>query len=83
MIEEKNSKAVEALETIELIEGEPTKVTKVGISLDPSTKEEIVRFLRKNLDILVWSHEDMPSIFEDIIQHRLNINPKKKKKRQV
>ena len=38
MIEEKNLEVVEALKTIELVEGEPTKVTKVGMSLDPSTK---------------------------------------------
>ena len=82
MIEEKNSKVVEALETIKLVEGEPTKVTKVGMSLDPSMKEEIVRFLRKNLDIFAWSHEDMPSIFENIIQHRLNVNPKRKQVQQ-
>ena len=56
MIEEKNSEVVEALETIKLVEGEPTKVTKVGMSLDPSMKEEIVKFLRKNLDIFAWSH---------------------------
>jgi len=35
MIKEKNSKVVKALETIELVEGELTKVTKVGASLDP------------------------------------------------
>ena len=56
MIEEKNSEVVETLETIKLVEGEPTKVTKVGMSLDPSMKEEIVKFLRKNLDIFAWSH---------------------------
>ena len=56
MIDEKNSEVVEALETIKLVEREPTKVTKVGMSLDPSMKEEIVKFLRKNLDIFAWSH---------------------------
>lgn len=47
MIKEKSSEAVEALETIELAEGESTKVTNVGLSLDPLMKEEIVKFLRK------------------------------------
>ena len=51
MIEEKNLEAVQALETIKLVKGKPKKVTTVGTSLDPSTKEKIVRFLRKNLDI--------------------------------
>ena len=51
MIEEKSSEVVEALETIELVEGEPMKETNVGTSLGPSTKEEIVKFLKENLYI--------------------------------
>ena len=82
MIEEKNLEAVQALETIKLVKGKPKKVTTVGTSLDPSTKEKIVRFLRKNLDIFAWSHEDMPSFFKDIIQHHLNVNPKRKQVQQ-
>ena len=67
MIEEKNSEPVEAVETIGLVEGEAKKVTKVGTSLSPKTKEEIIKFLKENLEVLAWSHEDMPSIPEDII----------------
>ena len=51
MIEEKNSEAVEALEIVELVEREPMKIMKVGMSLDPLTKEEIAKFLKKNLDV--------------------------------
>ena len=47
IIEEKNSEAAEALETIEPVEGELTKVTKIGMNLDPSVKEEIVKFLKE------------------------------------
>ena len=78
MIEEKNSEAVEALETIELVEGESSKVTKVRTSLDPSTKGEIVKFLKENLDVFAWNHEDMPNISKDIIQHCLNVDPERK-----
>lgn len=35
---------LEALETIELVEGEPTKTTKVGTNLDISTREKIIGF---------------------------------------
>ena len=51
MIEEKNLEAVEALETIKLVERELMKITKVRMSLDPLTKEEIAKFLKKNLDV--------------------------------
>ena len=67
MIKEENSEAIEALEAIELVEGESTKVTKVGTSLDPSMKGEIGKFLKENLNVFVWSHEDMLGISYDII----------------
>ena len=53
---------MEALETIKLVEREPMKVTNVGTSLDTLTREEIVKFLKENLYIFAWSHEDMPGI---------------------
>ena len=42
---------MEKLETIELVEGDPTKTTKVGTSLSTQTKKEIVNFLKDNLDV--------------------------------
>ena len=41
----------EKLETIELVEGDPTKITQVGTNLSPQTKKEIVSFLKDNLDV--------------------------------
>lgn len=54
------------------------KTTKVGMNLGLSTSLKIVGFLKENLDVLVWSHEDMPGILADIIQHHLNVNLKRK-----
>ena len=51
MIEEKTLEVMEALETIKLVEGEPTKTTKVGTNLNPLTKEKIISFLKNNLDM--------------------------------
>ena len=39
MIEEKSLEIVEALETVELMEGEPMKVTNIGTSLDLAMKK--------------------------------------------
>lgn len=39
MIEERTSEVMETLKTIELVEGESTKVTKVGTNLAISTRE--------------------------------------------
>lgn len=51
MFEEKSSEVVEALEIIELIEGDSTKITKVWMSLDSLMKEKMIKFLKENLDI--------------------------------
>ena len=67
MIEEKTLEIVEKLETIELVEGDPTKTTQVGMSLNLQIKKEIINFLRSNLDLFAWSYEDIPGIPTDII----------------
>ena len=61
-----------------MVEGDPTKTTQVRTSLNPKIKEEIISFLKDDLDVFTWSHEDMPSISANVIQHRLNVDPEKK-----
>lgn len=78
MIKEENLEAIEALETIELVKGELTKVTKVWTCLNSSKKGEIGKFLKENLDIFTWSHEDKPDFSKDIFQNCLNVNLEKK-----
>ena len=78
VIEEKTLEIAKKLETIELVERDPTKTTQVGTSLSPQTKIEIGSFLKDNLDVFAWSHEDMPSIPASIIQHHLNMDSEKK-----
>ena len=41
-------------------------------------KGEIGKFLKENLVVFVWRHEDMTGISNDIIQHRLNVNLERK-----
>ena len=78
VIEDKTPEIVEKLETIELVEGSLAKTTQVRANLSTKMKEGIINFLKDNLNVFAWSHEDMPGIPADIIQHRLNIDPKKK-----
>lgn len=67
MIVKKYPEVVEALETIKLVEGEPTRVTKVRTNLTLSTKEKIIGFLKENLDVFAWSPKDMLGILANII----------------
>ena len=78
MIEEEEEKKIEAFETMELIDGEPTKTTKIGMNLSTQMKKKLVQLLKKNLDIFVWNHEDMPNIMTEVVQHRLNVDLKRK-----
>ena len=78
MIEEKEEERVEALETVELGDGEPTKTMRIGTTLSDQMKRRLVQFLKGNLDVFVWSHEDMPSIATEVIQLHLNVDPEKK-----
>lgn len=78
IIEDKTPEIVEKLETVELVEGDPSKTTQLGTTLNLVTREGIINFLKNNLDVFAWSHKDMPGISVDIIQHRLNVDPGKK-----
>ena len=86
MIEEKEEEKVEALETMELIDGETTKMTRIGMTLSLEMKSRLVQFLKDNLDVFAWSHEDMLGISTKVIPHRLNVDPERKpiqQRRQV
>ena len=51
MIKEKEEDKVETLETVELVEGEATKTTRIGTMLSPEMKTRLVQFLKENLDV--------------------------------
>ena len=46
MIEEKEEDKVEALETVELVEGEIVKTTSIGTTLSPEMRTKLVQFLK-------------------------------------
>ena len=78
MIEEEGENKVEALETVTLVEDEITKTTRIGTTLSPEMRTKLIQFLKENIDVFAWSHEDMSGISPKVIQHKLNVNPKKR-----
>ena len=78
VIEEKDKDKVEVLEMVELADGQATKTIRIGTTLSPGMRAKLIQFLKENLDVFAWSHEDMPSIPPEIIQHKLNMNPDRK-----
>ena len=69
---------MEALETVELVEGNADKTTRIGTTLSPEMRTKLIKFLKGNLDVFAWSHEDMPGISPEVIQHSLNVDPSRK-----
>ena len=51
VVEEEPKKSSQELEEVNLVEGDITKVTKVGIGLDHILKGKIVEFLKQNMDV--------------------------------
>ena len=47
MIEEKKEDKVEVLEIVELVEGEITKMTRIGTTLSPKMRTRLIQFLKK------------------------------------
>ena len=73
MVEGEPKKPTQKLEDVSLVEGDATKVIKVGVGLDLDLKGRIVEFLKQNLD-----NKDMPGIDNKVIEHRLNVDPTRK-----
>ena len=66
MIEEEEKEKVETLEMVELVDEELTKMTIIGTNLNNQMKE-LIQFLKENLDIFAWSHENMLGIVAEVI----------------
>ena len=54
------AKPTEVLEHIPLEEGNPKKFTRIRASMEDKTKQDLIQFLRKIIDVFAWIHEDMP-----------------------
>ena len=51
------------------------KFFQVGVQLPPQEKQELIKFLRKNVDVFAWIAYEAPRIDLDFICHHLNVNP--------
>ncbi|KAL0405190.1 UNVERIFIED_CONTAM: hypothetical protein Slati_3832900 [Sesamum latifolium] len=66
---------VEELLTVELIPGDPGKVTKIGSKMKEDVRDQVVDYLRKNKDIFAWTLQDLEGIDPCVITHHLNLDP--------
>ena len=73
---------IEVMEDIPLDENNPEKYTRIKASMERKTKQDLVQFLKKSIDIFALSHKDIPGIDPSVITHRLNVYPSSKHVRQ-
>ena len=52
----------------------PEKFFQVGAQLPPQEKEELIEFLKRNIDVFAWDTCDAPEIDPAFICHCLNVN---------
>ena len=52
----------------------PEKFFQVGARLPPQEKEELIEFLKRNIDVFAWDTCDAPGIDPAFICLRLNVN---------
>ena len=51
------------------------KLFQVGAQLPPQEKEELIKFLKRNIDVFAWDTCDAPGIDPAFICHCFNVNP--------
>ena len=60
---------------------------KIGTTLSPATRKELIDLLQDYSDVFAWSYQDMPCLDTDIVVHRLPLReecmPVKQKLRRV
>ena len=66
---------IEVLEDVPLDKSNSKKFTKIGMSMEEKTKQDLVGFLKRSTDVFTQSHEDMLGIGPSVITHCLNVSP--------
>ena len=58
-----------------IIGDDPEKFFQVGSQLSQQEREELVEFLKWNIDVFAWNTYEAPGVDPDFICHHLNVNP--------
>ena len=60
----------------------PDMQVTISAALEPEEECELLEFLNKNKDVFAWSASDLRGVSREIIEHKLDIDPKIKPKKQ-
>ena len=51
------------------------KFFQIGSQLPQQEREELIEFLKQNVDVFAWNTYEAPGVDLDFICHHLNVNP--------
>jgi hypothetical protein len=60
----------------------PDKMVMISATLGEEEEKELLEFLCKNKDVFAWSASDLRGVSRDIIEHKFDIDPSIKAKKQ-
>ena len=66
-----------------IIGDDPEKFFQVGSQLPQQEREELVEFLKRNIDVFAWNTYEAPGVDPNFICHHLNVNPLAAPKKQL
>lgn len=65
------------MEPVEVCQRDPKKVVAIGRGLDPYLRNGVIALLREYSDVFAWRPEDMLGLRENVVVHRLHLDPMK------
>jgi hypothetical protein len=60
----------------------PDKAVRISQDLTTYEETELLSFLDKNNDVFTWRTSDLTGVSRDIIEHKLQVNPSAKPRKQ-
>ena len=58
-----------------VLEDDPEKFFQIGSQLPHQEKEELIEFLKRNIDIFAWNAYEALGVDPEFICHHLKVNP--------
>ena len=62
---------------------DPKKFFQIGSQLPQQEREELIEFLKQNIDVFAWNTYEAPGVDPEFICHHLNVNPLVAPKKQL
>ena len=58
-----------------IIRDDPEKFFQIGSQLSHQEREELIEFLKRNIDVFAWNAYEAPGVDPEFICHHLKVNP--------